>query len=268
MRGPILSDLLNQGEPEKPPKPTAFDYLTKLILPVLALVALILTRSEKQTALTWGLLVFAFISLVAGFFPQLAAWAKGKVQHGSDERVARRAFSELRKFIQRFGEFVGSGSDTLHHIVESELCGNNPEMAAQLGLPSIGIFQGFWTTLSDRAAIERPTLASFMGTASALNMLVAVYNNHCMHVVFERIPQKLRAEVSGLPKHVEDQVDWERMGQRPPGQLAEPARRSLEGCRERFNAFLDAYENFLGGFDERFTMRHLPSCRFPRVKPL
>lgn len=268
MNLPILSDALGPGEPEKPPKPTAFDYLTKLILPVLALVALILTRSEKQTALTWGLLGFAFLSLLAGFYPQLASWVKKQARSDRDERIAKRAFPELKKLIYRFGEFVGSRSDTLHSIVQSEVCGNNQDMATRLGLPNIQIFQGFWTTVSARAAVERPTLATFKGTVTALNMLVALYNNHCMYVVFDRFPQELRWQVSGLPKHVEEQVDWERMGQKPPGQLAEPARRSLEGCRERFNAFLDAYENFLRSLDERFIERHIPSRSFPRVKPL
>ncbi|MGD0325771.1 MAG: hypothetical protein ABSD45_18745 [Terriglobia bacterium] len=261
-----LSDLLDPHEPEKPPKLTIFDYVTKLILPVLALVAVILTRSQKQTALAWGLLGFAFLSLLAAFYPQIASFVKEQARSRRDERIAKRAFPELRKLIYRFGEFVGSNSDTLHYIFQSEVCGNNPYMVTtRLGLPSLDIFQGFWATVRDQAASEKPNLASFRGTASAFNMLVALYNNHCMYVVFERLPQELWAQVSGLPKQVEEQVDWERMGRRPPGQLADSARRSLEACRERFNAFLDAYENFLGSLDERLTERHSPIRKFPRA---
>jgi hypothetical protein len=94
----------------EPPKPSGFDYLTKLVVPVLALVALILTRSPRQTALTWALLAVAVISLLAGFYSQLFGWIRRRLAAWRDERTARQEFLALRGFVQRFGEFVTWGN--------------------------------------------------------------------------------------------------------------------------------------------------------------
>lgn len=269
MSDPILSDLLNQHDPERPPRPTAFDYLTKLVLPVLALVALILTRSQKQTVLTLGLLVFAFISLVAGFYPEFSAWAKEKAQARMDSRTAKRTFPALKKFVARFGEFVDpSGASTVHGIAESEVQAHDSGLLMARGLPPIGLFYDLWANLSRDVDSQPPNVASLTASLRDLSTLVSLYGSFCMRPVFELLPQKLRAEASGLPKQVEEQVDWERMGRKPPGQLTDSARRSLEACRERFTAFLNDYERFLEGFEAGFAERHLSTRTFPRVKPL
>lgn len=135
-------------------------------------------------------------------------------------------------------------------------------------MPSLDIFYGFWSTLNERAKTEDPTVENFQLSLSEFGMLIGLFNNHCIRAVFERLPQEPSAQATGLPKHVEEQVDWERMGQRPPGQLSENARRSLGEFRERFNAFLNDYEGFLREFNEGFAERHLTIQSFPRAKPL
>lgn len=255
---------------EEPQKPTSFDYATRFIIPLLSLVAVIVSALQQHPVAMGVLIGITVFSLILGFLPQARAWAGSRAQARHDERAARLAFPALRKFVGRFGEFVSTSSGVgLHAIAQSDARPAGPGPLMQLGLPTIiDIFQGLWFTLNERTTIEHPTRANLRLSLSEFSMLINLYNNHCMYAVFERLPQELRAQTSGLPKHVEDQIDWERMGQQPPGQLSEDAKRSLEGFRERFNAFLNDYEGFLRDFDEGFAQRHQIARSFLRVKPL
>lgn len=231
-------------QPE-PPKPSGFDYLTKLIVPVLALVALILTRSPRQSALTWALLAVAVIFLLAGFYSQFFGWVRRRLKTLSDKRTARRAFPELRNYIERFGSFVSrQKADTLHYIVQSEVCGNRSDILSQFNLPSADIFQSWWADLYTRAAGDKPSPASFKGTATQFGTLVALFNNHCMDAVFHRLPQDLK------------------------GKLADSSKSSLNLSQQRFNSFLEQYESFVGSLDKGFAERHVAIRSFSRVKPL
>lgn len=265
-------DLVNPfGLPvqEEPPKPTPFDYATRFIIPLLSLAAVIVSALQQHPVAMGVLIGITFFSLILGFLPQGRAWASRYAHARHDERAVRRAFPALRKFVDRFGEFVSTSSGlTLHAIAQSEAHSPGPGPLMKLGMASIDIFQGFWSTLNERAKTEDPTLANFRLSLSEFAMLIGLYNNHCMHAVFERLPQELRAQATGLPKQVEAQIDWERMRQRPPGQLSENAKRSLGAFRECFNAFLNDYERFLQGFDDGFARRHLAIGSFPRFKPL
>lgn len=227
----------------EPPKPSAFDYLTKLIVP---LAALILARYQRQTALIWALLAVAVVFLLAGFYPQFAGRARRLWRVWRDWRIARQAFPALRTFVERFGEFVsGQRNDTIHYIIQSDVCGNRSDIFSRFNLPNARIFQAFWSDLQMIAAEEKPTPANFKAAAAQLCTLVALYNNHCMDAVFRVPPQDFRS------------------------QLTDGSKSSLNESRERFNAFLEQYESFLSSLDRGFAERHVVGLRsFPRVKPL
>lgn len=264
-----LEDPFNPLLKEEPPKPTSFDYATKFIIPILSLAAVIVSALQQHPVAMGVLIGITLLSLVLSFAPQATAAAKRFVKTRRVERTAKHEFPYLLKFIDRFGEFVSTSSGiTLHAIARSEAHSSDPGPLMKLGMPSIDIFQSFWLALNKRAETEDITTVNFQLTLSEFGKLISLFISHCMCAVFERLPQELRIQPSGPPKQVEDQIDWQRMGRTPPGQLSEDVKRSLEGFRERFHAFLNDYEGFLRSFDEGFSQGYAAGCSFRRVKPL
>jgi len=238
-------DFGQNGGPDKQPRRTAFEVSTQLILPALLALAYMVSLMKDQRLLAWVLVGLVVLSLVVSFYPHVASWAKIRARSRSDELIARRAFPELRKFVEQFGEFVSSQrGDTLHYIAQSDLCGGYSDRFNELGIPNMNLFYGFWSSLSERAANLRPTSTDFKATNSELTMLVSSYINYCMVPVFERLPQELR------------------------GQLTDRAKSNLEACRERFVVFLNDYSRYLKQFDQPFAARYRLWREFPTPKPL
>jgi hypothetical protein len=229
------------GEPA-PRHPSAFDLVTKLVLPV---VLVLIANVQEQRARFWVLVGFALFSFVVSFYPLAASWARTRIQRRRDERIARRAFPELRRFVEQFGEFVSTQrGDTIHYVAQSEVCGGNSDRFKKLAMPNINLFHSFWANLSERAADQKPTSTNFKATNSELSSLVSSYNNYCICPVFEMLPQEFRS------------------------QLSDRSKSSLEACRERFVGFLNDYSKYLKHFDESFAARYLSTRDFPRPKPL
>lgn len=230
---------------EETRKPSSFEVATKFIIPLLSLIAVIVSALQQHPFAMEVLIGVTLLSLIISFLPRVNAWTRGRAQMRADERTAMRAFPKLRKFVRRFGEFVNTSSGaTLHGIAESQVRPEDTGPLMKLGMPSLDIFQGFWSTVNARADAEEVTLANFKLTVSQFAMLIGLYDRFCMYVVFERFPQEIREL------------------------LDERTKSKLNEVRERFNAFLNDYQGFLQSFDEEFTERHLSLRPFPRTKPL
>lgn len=240
-----LPNPLPESPKENASGPSTFDYITKLAVPVLALVTLIATQSQQQPALTWGLLGLAFLSVLVGFYPQAAPWLKRRREARRDERLARREFAKLRQFVEDFGRFVNNqGGDSLEYVLVHEVFQGRTDKLSGLGLPSANLFQGFWSNLSQDVATEKPSLAAFRTLNSDLSMLVSLYSNFCYRPIFENPPQDFRS------------------------QLTDSYRSSLNACRERFVTFLNQYSYFLKSLDAPFAERYVGQKEFDPPKPL
>jgi hypothetical protein len=239
--GPNLPGQDRDGQPV-PKRPSAFDLVTKLVVPV---VLVFVANLQEQRARFWVLIGFALLSFVVSFYPLAASWTKTRMQRRRDERIARRAFPELRRFVEQFGEFVSlQRSDTLHYVAQSDICGGNPERLNKLGMPNANLFYLPWHNMNDRVASLPPNLTNFKATTLELGTFISLYNNYCMRPVFELLPQELRS------------------------QLSDSSKSNLEACRERFVAFLNDYSKYLKRFDEAFAARYLLTRGFPGPKPL
>lgn len=161
----IISDLIQkQAEPE-PSKPSGFDYLTKLVVPLLALVALIVADFRQERTLMWALLGVTVLSLLVGFLSRAAGWTKVRAGARRDERFARRAFPALRKLVERFGDFADqSHCNTVHYVALHELSQGRSDLFGKLGIPSVNFFRALWSNLSDDIAAQKPTLGNFKTT--------------------------------------------------------------------------------------------------------
>jgi hypothetical protein len=238
-------ELFVDGGRHEPPKRTAFEVLTQLILPALLVLAYIVTMIKDQRLLAWSLLGLLVLSLMVSFYPPAASWAKARAQRRRDECTAKAAFPELRKFVEEFGEFLSrQRPDTLHYVAQSDLCGGDSERFRGLGIPNIDLFDSFLYHLKERVTNQEPTSTHFKATNSELSTLVSSYINYCMRPVFELLPQEVRS------------------------QLSDRAKSNLEACRERFVAFLTDYSKYLKHFDEPFASRYIGMRDFLRPKPL
>lgn len=230
---------------ERPPKLTTFDVLTRLILPALTLVAVIVAQLQQQRVVLTLLLAFLFLSVAVGFYAHLKAWLRDRVRERQNERLAKAAFPKLKTFSRKFGEFVTpQRDDALHNIVFRELCSNNMQNFDRLHLPHIDLFQGFWSYLNARTEKAKPSLTNLLSLIAEFDNLVALYDIHCVMRLFEQFPQELQTLLTSRSKS------------------------SLESFRERFVAFLDDYSDFHKGLEESFARQGLQPRYSPRPKPL
>lgn len=219
-------ELLNASQKE--PKLTPFDYATKLFLPGLSVIAVILTRNI-QPRVSWGLLALAFVSLIAGFHQPVAAVFRNWAERREDRRVARNAFPQLRKLVHRFEEFIGNQSSTLHYIAQGDVCDGNGLRYNALGLPELSVWHAFWTDLAgrlDRMDMKRVDISQLRYELTAFFDIVGTYNNSCVSLLFDRLPQSERNALT--PK----------------------AKSSLNSFQQRFTHFLEEYKNFAKDLSE------------------
>lgn len=233
-------------EKQEATKPSAFDVLTKLVLPALSFTALIVAQlQQRQSALLWGLLGFAFLSLVVGFYPAVRTGSKAWIHNRRAEQQARQRFSEFRKFVRQFGAFVDTGpNDTLHYIVASELCRNNMTDFGKLGIPTIGLFNGFWYHFNLRVEQQGPSLAGLRQAIQEFGNLVGAYDNNCVVVVFERLSHEVQTS------------------------LTPQVRSSLNAFQQRFVHFLQGYQQFLKDLVESGLIPRESHTYFSYPKPL
>lgn len=227
-------------------KLSSFEYATKLFVPSLALIALILTQLiGKPPGLMWGLLVLALLSLGLGFYSPLRIRIHNRLERARNERVAASAFPELIKYVHRFGEFVDTRrADTLHYVVQGHLCEGNGTRYAQLGIPDITLWYGFWEHFCKRIDQQQSSVDDLQRALMEFHYLVGSYNNFCVAQIFDRLPQEYQSTMSSQ------------------------ARSSLNAFQQRFARFLANYEEFAKDLSaSRPILQTLPSS-FAHPKPL
>ncbi len=256
---------------EAPERSTALDFVARLLVPALAVIAVIV-EGRDHGALALLLAAVAVISLAVGFGPPLARWARAKAVGMGDQRAAARALPELLRLVARFGGCVDYNRSNLHNVVSSRLCGNNPAAVQKLGLPDAQLIGAFHRALMSGLEGGPASVALFRSGLLGFSGLVGAYNNYCVRNVFQDLARELESSGTGLPKALIAQIDWERMGARLPTEIPEPVKRELNLCREEFYALVGDYERFLRGLGEVFLERQLGSSvatgGFPRYAAL
>jgi hypothetical protein len=229
------------------PKNGAFDYVTRLILPVLSLAALIATRNIKP-ALSWPLGIFAIVSFVVGLHQPIMSTLRKWAENRKDRRAAREAFPELRKFVHQFESFLTtSRSDTIHYIAQSEVCEGHGLRYNALALPELSVWHGFWKYLTDRLdrmdARRQRSITELRYELLAFFDLVGTYNHQCVWRLFDGLP----------PSEVQT--------------LTPKAKSSLNAFQQRFAHFLRDYTNFATHLSESRPTLNGIHCRFAVPKP-
>ena len=239
-----LDNLTGAPQEQPPPKPTTFDMLSRLVIPALAVL---LAAVQQQRVFLWALLAVLVVSLALSICPWLASRLRDYIADRRDQKLARRAFREFRRFVRRFDEFAAaphSRTDTLHAIVLAEMCGGNSSNLEKFRLAPGELFQAFSVQLRGRVEQQEGNLANLHDGVGELNLLIRSYSDYCVQPIFERFPQDLRPL------------------------LTDRAKSSLESFRERFLAFLNEYDKYLEGLDESFSKPCIGPHYLPRPKPL
>ncbi len=240
----ILEDLYVDAAQTKRSEQSTFDLLTKLGLPGLSIVALIVAELKDQRSLMWALLGLTILLVAVGFWHPLKARTQHLISRRSDERRARRAYPRLKRFVQRFNEFVSAQQgDNLNNVVRDAM-GSDGAKIDKLHLAPISIFDTNCHYLRARLETERQRLDQILCTLDEFSNLVSLFNNHCVSLVFDRFPADLRAS------------------------LTDSGKSTLEAFRERFSQFLHEYSEYLKHLDESFSQRRITVLGFPRPKPL
>ncbi len=230
---------------EPPRKPTIFEVLSTLIVPGLSLVAAIVALQRDQRIIAWVLLGVLLLSFAVGFYPLVKTPFQEYLSEMRDEKLARKAFPEFRKFVRDFEQFVSPrAGETLHVIVQSEVCGSNTTNYDRFGLPPVRLFHDWWRHLSPRVGGKRVSLPDFERFVLEFNDLISDFSSDCVRRIFGQFPDDLRPS------------------------LNDRAKGSLEAFRERFVRFLDAYRDYLKGLEESLRKPRIQARYFERPKPL
>lgn len=230
-----------------PKKPSSFDFVTKLLLPGLTLAAYILGQVKgNPPRLQWTLLTLAvFLVLFGFFFAPFMAKMRERGEKSRDTRATSDALPELRRLAETYAEFVNNGrADTLHYIVQTELCQGDGRLLVKLPIPPGDLWHQLSVYFLERAARHTSRASDLRATMMEFHHLVGSYNNLCVAAVFERLPQDLQS--AATPK----------------------VKSSLNGFQQRFALFLKEYEDFVKKLEQaRPTFQGLPRS-FVRPKPL
>jgi len=203
-------------------KPTVFEVVTKLIFPVLSLVALILGQiNDRLARFQWALLSLTVLFAVIAFYPfvgsKLAIWKR----FAEGRWAVRNALPRLKALVRSFGEFVDARrADTFHYIVHSRLFGGNASTASRLPMPDIDLWGGLCEFYRMTIDGHSPNTEEFLNLVMEFHFLVTKYNNCCLAPVFVRLPPDLRER------------------------LTPEVKSDLNAFQQRFMLFLRDYETF------------------------
>jgi hypothetical protein len=227
--------------------PSSFDFVTKLLLPALALAALILGQIKGSPArFQWAVLGLTAFLVVFGFlYTPFAEKRRQWREQARDIQASAYALPELRRLARAFAEFVDNGrADTLHYLVTNELCQHKQELLAKLSIPPLALFNQPSVYFSERASRHLAKARELQGTMMEFHWLVGSYCTFCVVDVFNRFPKDLEPALTPQVKG------------------------SLNEFQQRFAAFLNQYEAFAKNLEQtRPAFQNLPRT-FARPKPL
>lgn len=228
------------------PHPSTFEYVTKLFLPGLSLIALIINSiTTKRANISWTLLGLTGTLLLIGFWRPISIKIRTFIGRLPGHRAAKKSYPEFKAFVHNFGEFVDTQrQDTLHYIVEREAYQGRTDQFMRHGVPDIEILNTYYRHLIQR--VDKPgfQMSRFREQLSEFNDIVSLFDSYCVVRVFEHSPQEFRER------------------------LTPEVKRSLNSFQQRFAAFLDDFTKYGKRLVASTPALGGPSFTFWRPRPL
>jgi hypothetical protein len=232
-------------------KQSLFERFAKLIVPVAATVGVFFQQKQQTVALS--LVALAVTSLLVGEVPKLRARLKERRAKKDEEMVAALALDEVKGWIHKLLEFTSTQtSDAFYGIVWSRLCQSNTANFESLHIPPLQLFADFSRILATRTEERKPSREVLKQSIAEFNSLVGLYSSYVVCPVYDQVPLKLKPEILSIYSMNDIASD-------------------LIQFRERFDAFLGNYIDFLKALDRKLAHPLEPQpfgYYFARPKPL
>jgi hypothetical protein len=207
-----------------------YDFVKDILLPAAPVVGMFLSWHSP-----WRLGAFLIATVFLGslgLYPRIKTALYARRERVRDTCVTKAALPELQHLAKNFVEFVDNRQqDTLHWIVESDLCQGNGQLLAKMPIPPLSLWSELAGYFANRTLRHSSQLDDLRTTMMEFYHLVGSYNNLCVTPVFERLPKELESALT--PK----------------------VKGKLNLFQQRFASFLKEYENFVNGLEES-----RPSC--------
>jgi hypothetical protein len=230
------------------PKRSFFEFVTLVIVPLVATIASIVQQKQRTVALI--LAAVAVLSLLISGAPKVKRWFKQWRLRRKERAVSAMAFEDLRGRIHKFEQFASARrNDTLYLIVFNNLCQSSQADFDNLHLAPPMLFCEFWEHLRNRVDVAEPSFDALGATILEFNSFVGNYCRYLVCPLYDRVPSKLSPEM--LNVYIRQGVE-----------------KDLIQFRERFVRFLDGYEDFLKDTDRRLPCPLNPGYFFDRPRPV
>jgi hypothetical protein len=238
---PAVGRLAASAEPTRKEKPTVFEILSGLMLP---LILGILATFQPERARFWGFLLLAFFTVAVGLYKPIVAAGRQALKARANRQLVRKRYPELVHLVNRFGELLDPQRITFEDIVRRDLCENSSTSLEQMGIARERIFHDVWAQLHNRVKTTKPSAQFFMQSVRELQNLMNNYVSYCLEPVFERMPVE---RSNSLRPHT---------------------RAELEAFRERFLSTRDRFEDLTREILGSMGAAHDREYYIARPKPL
>ena len=233
----------------QPNTPSVFDYFTKAILPIIAIIAAPFIKDSVAVRSVLGL---GLASILIGLLlPKLKGWWGRKAELNADRRFIAMAFPQLQAHARKCEKFTNTrSSDTLYYICNELFEHNSDRAQAVLGVGSPYMFSCLFDSATVRLNSPPPTsVQEFRLLVSDFNNALSLFCRFYAGPIFERIPACLKDG---------DAVRYDRRR----------IESSLVTFREGFIKFIDDYKSWLDGLNHNSGCRLNVSDYFEAPKPL
>ena len=225
-----------------------FDWLTKFVVPLLALLGTITSLLKDQRQIAMLLAAVVLLSMAISLVPLMSRKMRDWRAIRRYDRAAKVTWPELTRLVETFGTFIGqSRSDSVHGLLGQF---SNPHFVAisqlvrQYDFVPAPVFYGPWKQVSDGVNGGIKNHLQIQRIIELFTWLVVTYESYVIHPLFSRVNVQVQQHLTAELKP------------------------ELEMCRGKLTRFLDDYEALLARLAAECPGGPFGPQVFRRIPPL
>lgn len=191
-------------EPEKQkehPTPSAFDIITRLLLPLALVYAAYALKDHPYLILVVAILI-VLVSFLIVFYRPLLSRIKAQSDAAHDRLIAQENVKRLRQFSKETGEYLDtstSRSDFLVGLIQ-EITSRHYVLGNSIRIAPVGILQEHWKFLNHRIQHDELGAPDFHDAVNELTSILQSFNTHCVYPIFRISAAELREKLTAEEK--------------------------------------------------------------------